>query len=149
MDKQITMRPATAADYPALADLLHALALVFILPGMPVEAAATFLRENDKEAMLAYRAQGHVVTVAEIAGELAGFIAIRPPSHLFHLFVAQPFQRRGVARALWCAARGDAARFTVNASPYAIPVYTAMGFACAGPLACHHGVTFQPMSWDR
>jgi GNAT superfamily N-acetyltransferase len=149
MDKQITMRPATAADYPALADLLHALALVFIVPGMPVEAAATFLRENNKDAMLAHREKGHVVTVAEIAGELAGFIAIRPPGHLFHLFVAQPFQRRGVARALWCAARGDAARFTVNASPYAIPVYTAMGFACAGPLACHHGVTFQPMSWAR
>jgi GNAT superfamily N-acetyltransferase len=148
MDKQITMRPATAADYPALADLLHALALVFIVPGMPAEAAATFLRENDKDAMLAYRERGHVVTVAEIAGELAGFIAIRPPGHLFHLFVAQPFQRRGVARALWGAAKGDAARFTVNSSPYAIPVYTAMGFACAGPLACRHGVTFQPMTFE-
>jgi GNAT superfamily N-acetyltransferase len=148
MNKPITLRPATAMDYPALADLLHALAQVFIVPGMPTEAAATFLRENDKEAMLAYRAQGHVVTVAEIGGELAGFIAIRPPSHLFHLFVAQPFQRRGVARALWCAARGDAGRFTVNSSPYAIPAYAAMGFACAGPLACHNGVTFQPMKFE-
>jgi len=148
MDKQITLRPATAADFSALADLLHALAQVFIVPGMPPEAAATFLRENDKDAMLAYRAQGHVVTLAEIGGELAGFIAIRPPSHLFHLFVAQPFQRRGVARALWRAGRGDAERFTVNSSPYAIPVYTAMGFVCAGPLACHHGVTFQPMTFQ-
>ncbi|HEX8479106.1 MAG TPA: GNAT family N-acetyltransferase [Telluria sp.] len=148
MDNPITMRPATATDYPLLADLLQTLAQAFIVPGMPPEAAATFLRENDKEAMLAYREQGHVVTVAEIAGELAGFIAIRPPSHLFHLFVAEPFQRRGVARALWCASRGNATRFTVNSSPYAIPVYTAMGFACAGPLACHHGVTFQPMTFE-
>jgi len=80
---------------------------------------------------------------------LAGFIAIRPPSHLFHLFVAQPFQRRGVARALWDHARGDAVAFTVNSSPYAIPAYEAMGFRCDGPLACHNGVTFQPMRYAR
>jgi GNAT superfamily N-acetyltransferase len=149
MDQCITLRPATASDYPALANLLQTLAKIFIVPGMPVEAAATFLRENDMAALLAYRERGHVIDVADIDGELAGFIAIRPPGHLFHLFVAQAFQRRGVARALWCAAKGDAARFTVNSSPYAIPAYAAMGFVCAGPLACHHGVTFQPMTWER
>jgi len=58
------------------------------MPGMPVEAAATFLREND-------------------------------------------------------------ARFTVNASLYAVPADEAMGFACTGPLACLNGVTFQPMAYQQ
>src|SRR5262245_52314877 len=32
---------------------------------------------------------------------LAGFIAIRDGSHLFHLFVERSHQRRGLARRLW------------------------------------------------
>lgn len=149
MDYPITIRPAQPDDYPGLAALLHALAQTFIVPGMPREAATTFLRGNDTAALLAYRERGHLVRVAEVAGELAGFIAIRPPSHLFHLFVAQAFQRRGIARALWEHARGDAATFTVNSSPFAIPAYVAMGFQCDGPLACHNGITFQPMTYQR
>ena len=129
--------------------MLRTLAQTYIVPGMPVEAAATFLRANDEAGLLDYRAQGHVVSVAEVDGAIAGFIAIRPPSHLFHLFVAQPFHRRGIARFLWEHARGEAAAFTVNASPYAIPAYAAMGFECAGPLACHNGVIFQPMTYRR
>ena len=143
------LRTAQSHDYPHLAHMLHTLAQRFITPGMPAEAAATFLRANDEAGLLGYREQGHVVSVAEVDGAIAGFIAMRPPSHLFHLFVAQSFHRRGIARALWEHARGDAEVFTVNASPYAIPAYAAMGFACAGPLACHNGVTFQPMTYRR
>ena len=149
MDHPVTIRPAELNDYSGLAALLQTLARTFIVPGMSQEAATTFLRENDTAALLAYREKGHVASVAEVDGKLAGFIAIRPPSHLFHLFVAQAFQRQGIARALWEHARGDATRFTVNSSPYAIPAYIAMGFQCDGPLACHNGVTFQPMTYQR
>ena len=148
MDQKITIRPARESDYPAMATLLHTLATTFIVPGMPPEAAATFLRENDQAALRAYRAAGHVASVAEIDGAVAGFIAIRPPSHLFHLFVAERWHRRGVARALWERARAQAAPgavFTVNSSPYAVAAYTALGFGCDGVQQCRNGVTFQPM----
>ena len=132
-----------------IANMLHALALKFIVPGMTTEAAATFLRANDEAALLAYRDAGHVTSVAVIDEQIAGFIAVRPPSHLFHLFVAQQWQRRGVARALWEHVLEHAGAgidtFTVNASPYAVPAYLALGFACSAPLACHMGVSFQPM----
>src|SRR5437867_13209138 len=36
--------------------------------------------------------------------QLAGFIAIRDGSHLFHLFVERAHQRQGLARALWVRA---------------------------------------------
>lgn len=145
----MTIRPADQDDYPVLANMLHALALKFIVPGMTTEAAATFLRSNDEAALLAYRDAGHVTSVAVIDGQIAGFIAVRPPSHVFHLFVAEKWQRRGVARALWEHVFEHAGAgidtFTVNASPYAVPAYLALGFQCDGPLACRASVSFQPM----
>jgi GNAT superfamily N-acetyltransferase len=86
--------------------------------------------------------------VAEIAGELAGYIAMRPPTHLFHLFVDARWHRRGVGRALWEAAlvtAGTSSDFTVNSSPYAVPVYEALGFRCDGAAQTRNGVQFQPM----
>lgn len=141
------IRPAEIDDYPTMASMLHALATTFIVPDMTTEAAATFLRSNDAAALLAYRNDGHVSSVALVDGAIAGFITIRPPSHLFHLFVGQQWQRRGVARALWNSVpHGDS--FTVNASPYAVKAYQALGFACTAPMACHMGVSFQPMAYQ-
>jgi ribosomal protein S18 acetylase RimI-like enzyme len=148
LNDAIRLRPAVGADFPALAQLLHDLACRFITPAMAPEVASTFLRENDAAALLGYRERGHVFRVATIAGEIAGFIALRPPSHVFHLFVGERWQRRGVARALWDGARADAgpqAQFTVNSSPYAVPAYAALGFRTDGVLQVRNGVAFQPM----
>src|SRR6059058_4705298 len=61
--------------------------------------------------------------------QLAGFIAIRDGSHLFHLFVERAHQRQGLGRRLWelaleelCAPSRDGG-FTVNSSLSAVPVY--------------------------
>ena len=39
--------------------------------------------------------------VAYSDSQLAGFIAIRDGSHLFHLFVDRAYQRQGLGRLLW------------------------------------------------
>lgn len=149
MDRRITIRPARDADYPVIGALFKHLAQTFITPDMAPEVAATFLRENDAQAMLANRARGHIVSIAEVDGTTAGFIAIRPPSHLFHLFVGEEFHRRGVARRLWDSVRDAAPQFTVNASPYAVGAYEALGFVRNGSMACVRGVSFQPMTFQR
>src|SRR5688572_10278 len=41
-------------------------------------------------------------------GCLAGAVALRDNRHLFHLFVAPAFQRRGYARRLWDVVRDEA-----------------------------------------
>ena len=83
--------------------------------------------------------------------QLAGFIAIRDGSHLFHLFVERAHQRQGIARRLWeraleelCAASNDGS-FTVNSSLSAVPVYEAFGFVPAGSIQSMHGISFLPM----
>ena len=83
--------------------------------------------------------------------QLAGFIAIRDGSHLFHLFVERAHQRQGLARALWERALHELGppesqgAFTVNSSLAAVPVYRALGFLPAGSIRSLHGISFLPM----
>lgn len=145
------IRPIEHSDVPAVAALFRALATEFIVHESPPEAAATFLRDNDEAGFQGFLRLGHAYHVAEIDGELAGFIAIRERQHLYHMFVAKRFHRRGVARALWDVARraaivaGGDGSFTVNASNYALPVYQAMGFQRSAPMQCVNGLYFNPM----
>ena len=82
---------------------------------------------------------------------LAGFIAIRDGSHLFHLFVGRSHQRQGIARRLWdralskmCAPDSNGG-FTVNSSLSAVPVYQAFGFIPTGSIQSAHGISFLSM----
>ena len=93
--------------------------------------------------------------VAESGSSLAGFIAIRDKTHLFHLFVEKNHQRQGLARKLWkLALSGEysipsAGAFTVNSSLSAVPVYTAFGFVPVGEVKRVHGISFLPMQLDN
>lgn len=146
------IRPLQDRDIPQLARLFRVLALEFIVHESPPEGAATFLRENDAEAIRGYVARGMVYHVAEAGPELAGFIAMRERSHLFHLFVDQRWQRQGIARRLWKVAQaralegGPLQAFTVNSSNYALPVYEALGFVRTAPMQCAKGLYFNPMA---
>jgi len=89
--------------------------------------------------------------VAYSDSQLAGFIAIRDGSHLFHLFVERSHHRQGVARRLWeralrelCVPSSDG-EFTVNSSLSAVPVYLAFGFFPAGSIQRMHGISFLSM----
>lgn len=145
------IRPIQERDVPAVARLLKVLAREFIVHESTPEGAATFLRENDEEGIRRYIAMGHVYHVADIDGEIAGFVAVRERQHLFHMFVGVKWQRQGVGRALWDVARAEAiasggdGAFTVNASNFAVPVYEAMGFVRTAPMQCLKGLFFNPM----
>jgi ribosomal protein S18 acetylase RimI-like enzyme len=148
------IRPIEDQDVPAVARLLKALATDFIVHESTPEGAATFLRENNEEAIRRYIGIGHVYHVAESDGEIAGFISVRDQSHLFHMFVGVKWQGQGVARKLWGVARqaaieaGGSGSITVNASNYAVPVYEAMGFVRTAPMQCMKGLYFNPMEFS-
>ncbi len=98
-----------------------------------------------------WRSPRYAYLVAELEGQIAGFVAMRDNKHLFHLFVAAAHQRIGIARALWEQARqvslraGPITEFTVNSSLNAVPVYLSFGFAPAGAIMQEHGIAFLPM----
>ena len=110
------------------------------LASVSVQAEREYLASDRYRYLLAYA-----------DSQLAGFIAIRDGSHLFHLFVERSHQRQGIARRLWeralrelCAPNSDG-DFTVNSSLSAVPVYQAFGFVAAGSLQSGHGISFLPM----
>lgn len=86
------------------------------------------------------------------AGCLAGAVALRDNRHLFHLFVAPAFQRRGYARRLWDVVRDEAIEsgnpgyFTVNSSIFAVPLYKTLGFRATGERTEMNGIAFLPMA---
>lgn len=89
--------------------------------------------------------------IAEHGGAMLGFIALRDVSHVFHLFVALDYQRKGVARRLWHEAKALALKtstprqFTVNSSLRAVATYRAFGFEATGQVVSLHGISFMPM----
>lgn len=114
--------------------------------------AEKYLASVSVQAERGYLAsERYLYLLAYSDSQLAGFIAIRDGSHLFHLFVERAHQRHGIARRLWeralrqlCAPGSDGS-FTVNSSLRAVPVYQAFGFVPAGSIQSIHGISFLPM----
>ena len=102
------IRPFTPADIPAAAAVLRRAAETFILHESRPEDAAAFLAEHDAAGLRRNLDAGFVYHAADVDGGLAGFIGVRGGTHVYHLFVDACWQRRGIARALWLAARAAA-----------------------------------------
>ena len=110
------------------------------LASVSIQAEREYLASERYRYLLAYS-----------GSQLAGFIAIRDGSHLFHLFVERSHQGQGMARRLWqqalekmCVPDSDGG-FTVNSSLSAVQVYQAFGFVPAGSIQRMHGISFLPM----
>lgn len=142
---------ATIADAPRISALIRELSRSF-LASPSGEGAEPFLAAISEAAIQRYvSASNFSYYVAEAHGRLAGVVALRDNSHLFHLFVAGPFQGRGLGGTLWnmvkseAIQRGNPGRFTVNSSLDALRVYEKFGFVASGPVVQAHGVSYQPM----
>lgn len=145
------IRPAKADDAPAISRLVQGLAHHFLLD--PAQAAtAPFLQTVSPSAIAGYIASDAFdYCVGECQGQLVGVVAVRDGQHLFHLFVDTAFQRKGFAARLWAhaqqraQARGNTGGFTVNSTPYALPVYQRLGFVATGPEVQTRGIAYVPM----
>jgi GNAT superfamily N-acetyltransferase len=141
-------RPAHIDDAAAISALIQQFSHAFTL-APDGSGADQFFASVSAEAEAGYIADPRYRYITVFAGDvLAGFIAMRDRSHLFHLFVAPQFQRQGLATRLWRAALTSAPGlegFTVNSSPSALPVYQRFGFVPAGAPVEMHGICFVPM----
>ena len=147
----MTFRPGTPADAEAIAGLIASFQSE--LTDDPFGAGAEqFLASVSLQAERDYlTSERYRYLLAYSDSRLAGFVAIRDGSHLFHLFVERSYQGKGVARCLWeralqelCAPDSHGG-FTVNSSLSAVPVYEAFGFIAVGSIQREHGISFLPM----
>lgn len=149
-----TLRPALVADAPAIVALIDDL-MPFLTLHPDGAGAEKFIEHCRQPAIEGYLSQSrYAYQLAHIDGALAGVVAIRDNTHLFHMFVPRALHRRGMARRLWQAARdaslakGNTTGFTVNASLYALPLYERLGFVATGPRVEMDGIAFVPMRMD-
>lgn len=83
-------------------------------------------------------------------GRLTGVLSLSVNNTVSCLFVDGNYHRKGIGRKLFhtvireLRARG-AAELTLNASPYAMPFYHAMGFCDMGEMASYKGIIYTPM----
>ncbi len=144
-----TIRPATVRDAEAVSALVLGLVDAFLAPPPDYAAAAAFLATIAPDATAERLADpAFRYHVAEEDGALVGVVGVRGGTHLYHLFVAERGQGRGLASRLWRAALLDAgsAIVTVNASLNAVGLYQRFGFAAAGDVVRTDGLAFLPMA---
>ena len=145
---KIEFRPALGDEAPAISALVLEVFEAFVAPHYGAQGHLTFGHEAAPEAMAARLADGRTALVACAAGScgLVGYIEVEK-SHIRELFVAGPYQRRGIARALLARAFDDneEAEITVNAAPGSLDAYAGLGFGPAGPRATINGLIFFPM----
>lgn len=145
------IRLARPGDAEAISGLIRSVSHYFTLRP-DGEGAEAFLAGVSPQAIHGFLASpDYLYRVAEEDGTIVGVVAVRENRHLYHLFVVPDHHGRGLARTLWTEARdaalraGNPGEFTVNASPYAVPVYARFGFVPAGPRVEAMGIAFVPM----
>lgn len=143
------IREAKPEDSESISLLINGVAHYFTLDPNG-RGAERFLDSISTEAIRGYiLSSSYHYIVAEINSKIAGVAALKEGAHLFHLFVAPPFQKKGLSRTLWNAIKDssklDYKEFTVNSTPYAVPVYEKFGFVVTGPRTEMNGIAFVPM----
>lgn len=148
------IRPALVADAPAIVALIDEL-MPFLTLHPDGAGAEKFVAHCRLPAIEGYLSQEkYFYQIAHLGGELAGVVAMRDNTHLFHLFVPRALHRRGIALQLWQAARdasiarGEVTAFTVNSSVYALPFYEELGFVATGSRVEADGIAYVPMRME-
>ena len=154
MQEQFSIRKARTEDASPTSELIVRVAYYFSSSASG-EVAPWFLKSVTPSAIADYINDPKFNYLVGYQGPaLAGVIAVRDTTHVYHLFVAPEFQRKGLAAELWQRAKADALAsgnkegFSVRSSEFAVPVYERFGFRAIGALAEKDGVVFVPMKFE-
>ena len=143
----MSIRQATEADAIKLSRLVKSLAHFYL--DEPESELPIWLSQTLTENAFSERLSSDSYTnfVYEKNNKIIGYISLKKPNHLYHLFVLEQFQGKGLSRLLWEHVKnsGQHSSFTLRSSIYAVPVYKRFGFCESGQVGTKDGVSFQPM----
>lgn len=123
-----------------------------VYPKEGVDSFIDFISDNQIKKMFLIGSYKCWVAVED--DRIIGIAGLRSRKHLSLLFVHEKYQRRGVATELMkCVSEyitntENLDVCTVNAAPYALPFYEAIGFRATGPEEMNSGMIFTPMLWQ-
>ena len=148
------IRLAEKSEAEAISRFVSELAVTHIGSTLQVGGLENLLRSMDVES-ITQMVDGFPHWVALEGGAIVGIAVVKPPSHIYHLFVRSDRQRSGIGQrlmneALWFISdRSGRATVTVNSSLNVVDTYRKFGFRNAGMRWFDGaGVRFQPMSRD-
>jgi GNAT superfamily N-acetyltransferase len=151
---EAVIRLAEPGDLLAMSELLERQLRKHVLRDCTREGATALMASVDPAVLQRNIESGYVYHVAAAADMIYGIVGMKPPCHLYHLFVADVMQRQGLGRKLWHTARDSVCLqqsmppiFTVHSSLAAVPFYQHLGFDLAGESQELNGVRFQPMRY--
>lgn len=145
------IREAELSDVQAISNLAQSLSEKYVTPEFHVDARDAFLKSMTADGINQLIASGLRYHVTEINGNIVGIVGMKGNQHLYHLFVDESFQRKGIARQLWntamqsCKAAGNPGEYTVNSSRYAQRVYESFGFVAQSAPHERNGIVTIPM----
>lgn len=148
----MNIRQANLKDANHISELISDLALKYIAPNCTSEGLNLLIRSMKPEMIAQYMSTNCLYHIIEENNQIAGVIAIRDNSHLFHMFVAAEFQGKGLAKILWhhareiCLKNGNTGTFTVNSAINAKSVYLKLGFKPISAIRTHKGILDIPMT---
>jgi len=143
----MSIRLATEDDVANLSCLVKSLAHFYLdepKNPLPPWLSQTLTEDAFSERLLSAE---FINVVYEQKQKLIGYIALKKPNHLYHLFVSEEFQGKGISRLLWeyIKQMSQQSVFSLRSSVNAVPVYKRFGFLESGPMGLKDGVSFQPM----
>jgi GNAT superfamily N-acetyltransferase len=131
----LQLRHATAADASAISSMVCAGFDQHIAQDWEPEAQRHFFEENQADKLRSKIADASLCLVCEHDTQLLGVIFLPRPTLVQLFFVAPGHLGNGIGRKLWTAVRAeleqrhpDVRTVELNSSPYAVPVYKALGF---------------------
>ncbi|PAJ73983.1 GNAT family N-acetyltransferase [Pseudoalteromonas sp. NBT06-2] len=145
------IKQATHKDVNEISELISRLSLKYIAPNCSDQGIELLIESMKPNSLTQYMNTNYLYHIIKDDNVLVGVIAIRDNSHLFHMFVADTYQGKGIAKKLWlyakgvCFKNGNVGKFTVNSALNAKSVYLKLGFKPIAGIRENKGVKDIPM----
>ena len=149
------IRKATADDSEIVSELICELSAKYITHEFSAQGVEHLLASMNPGAIRKCFNADYQYHLAEMGDQVVGVVGVRDNSHLYHFFVAEKYQGRGIGRKLWqvamdtCLSNGNAGEFTVNSSRYALGIYEKLGFVAQSAPKEKSGVVYIPMKFKE
>jgi GNAT superfamily N-acetyltransferase len=142
-------------DEKPLSHLVGNVFMRYIASGYSREGVNEFIEYVNETKILERLIDGyHHIMIASKGRNIIGMIEIREFRHISLFFVDERYQRNGIGSMLMektlelCRVMNPILqRLSVNSSPFAVPVYTNLGFIAEGEEVEKNGIRFTPMSY--
>ena len=148
---KIKTTPLTEDDINEALALVHNVFKEFVGKDYSETGKIFFKKAVDNEFIRNLPNRNGFSLITKDNGRITGILSIRDFNHIALFFVHKEYQGKGIGRNLFEEAKriiiknGKANEMQVHSSPYAVPIYQALGFIVAEAEKEENGMNYMPM----